>query len=96
MTLRKAEFIERYGEEAWLKHLAQARAYRKAHKEEMKATDKNYREAHKEEERARKKKYREEHPEEAKATDKNYREAHPEEVKAHNHEQNRKGKQKRR
>jgi hypothetical protein len=74
--MNKEELIKRYGEEAWLKKLAQKRAYNKAHKEEKKASNKRYRNNHREE---------------VKEYNKKYQEAHPEEVKANNHEGSRKG-----
>lgn len=50
--MNKEETIERYGEDAWDKHLAQNRAYYKAHKEDVKARNKEYREEHPEEVKA--------------------------------------------
>jgi hypothetical protein len=70
----KDEFIKRYGEDAYEKHLEQMRAYYKTHREEEKARDKKYREEHPEEAKASVKKWRDEHPEEAKK----WRDEHPE------------------
>jgi exonuclease VII large subunit len=74
--MKKEEYIERYGEEAYEKILEQKQAYHKANKE----TD-----------NARSKKYREEHPEQVKARNKKYNEEHPEQVKTNAQEQDRKG-----
>jgi hypothetical protein len=50
--MKKAEIIKRHGEEAWQKHLAQQRAYYKAHREEDNARSKKYREENPEKEKA--------------------------------------------
>jgi hypothetical protein len=65
--MKKAECIERYGEEEWERRLEQGREYNKVHREEAKAYTKKYREEHLEETKAAVKKYHEEHPEEIKA-----------------------------
>ena len=74
--MKKAEFIERYGEEAYELKLKQSRVRHKAHREG---------------EKAHARKWRAEHPEEKKASDKSYRAEHPEEIKADSQKACRKG-----
>ena len=85
--MKKEELIERYGEAAYEKKLEQTRAWNKAHRAEMRASDKKYKKKHPEVS----KKYREEHREEAKAATKEHREENPEKVKLYHQEQSRKG-----
>lgn len=80
--MKKKEYIEKYGEEAYKQFLEKCRAYDAAHKKERKA----YREAHREEKKAYNKEYHEAHREEAKAYKKEYYETHKEERKAYNKE----------
>ena len=44
--MNKEETIKQHGEAAWENHLAQARAYNKAHREQAKAAVKNWQEEH--------------------------------------------------
>ena len=74
--MKKAEFIRRYGEEEYNRHLEQSRAYHKEHREEV---------------RARANKWNEEHREAHNANSKKYREKHPKQVIAHSQERVRKG-----
>lgn len=74
--MKKAETIERYGEEAYEKLLEQRREWYKANKEEEKVAGK---------------KYREQHPEKVAAWKRKYNEENPEKVIAHNQERTRKG-----
>ena len=63
--MKKKEYIERYGEEAWGEYLKKCKAYRAAHREERIEKMKVYDAAHTEEQKA----YREAHREERKAYD---------------------------
>lgn len=74
--MKKKEFINRYGVEAYGKRLTQKRAHYRAHSEEAIGRAKQYREAH---------------PEQMKACSKIWLEKHPEEVRANNQEASRKG-----
>ncbi len=57
------------------------KAYRQAHKAEIKAQRKEYREAHKSEIKAQKKEYRQAHKDELSVRGKEYRQAHKDEIK---------------
>ena len=60
--MNKEDFIARYEEAKWKRHLAQCRKYREEHPEEIKAYKKKYREAHREAEKKYNAKYYKEHP----------------------------------
>ena len=74
--MNKDEYIERYGEEAWEKKLAQNRAWKDEHPEKVLEHSRKWHEAH---------------PEVARAREKAWAEAHPEVVKENSREQGRKG-----
>lgn len=59
--MKKIEFIERYGEEAYQRRLEQRKKYYQQHKEELKEYHKQYFQQHKEETRQHQKQYNRQH-----------------------------------
>lgn len=55
--MKKIEFIERYGEEAYQRHLEYKKQYRKQHREEIKQYRQQYYQQHREEENQYRKQY---------------------------------------
>ena len=49
--MKKEEFIEKYGENAWKEYLEKCKQYRRAHREQISEREKKYRETHKEQRR---------------------------------------------
>ena len=79
--MKKKDYIEKYGEEAYKKHLERNNKYYESHREEIKDSNRKYREKHLEELKAWRKKYYQEHKEAVKDCNRKYREKHIEEVK---------------
>jgi hypothetical protein len=61
--VKKDEFIKRRGEEAWENHLIQSRAWKLAHREEIRISNRVYNQVHAEQHNALAKKWQEDHPE---------------------------------
>lgn len=79
--MTKNEYIEKYGEEAYSKHLECQRQYKKQHKEENKQYQKQYREQHREEINEHQKKYYQQHKEKRMEYQKQYQQQHKDEYK---------------
>lgn len=74
--MTKKEFIDRYGKEAYQRHLEYNRQYREQHREEIKQYNHQYNHQHIEEY----KQYREQHRDEIKQYKKQYNHQHREEI----------------
>lgn len=87
--MTKKEYIEKYGEEAYRKHLEQQKQHYQQHREEKK----QYYQQHREEIRERQNQYDQQHIEEKKEYKKQYYQQHREEKREHYKQYQRKHKQ---
>lgn len=81
MSIRKEDFISKYGVEAWEIEAQKRREYKKKYRNTHQDTIRNYRQTHRDEFNGYSKKYRETHIEKVKEKEKKYRDNHKDAIK---------------